>query len=129
MPLYEYRCENCERRFEFLQGMSEAPVTECPECGGELKRLLSAPAFHLKGSGWYKTDYARGGAKAGDSPAGDALPGDSAAAAKSAPTGDGKSESPAAKAPDGAGSPPATGAASGAGAVSPATGASGAKPD
>jgi putative FmdB family regulatory protein len=126
MPLYEYRCESCERRFEFLQGMSEAPIVVCPECGGELKRLFSAPAFHLKGSGWYKTDYARGGAKAGDSPAGESKSGEAAAAAKSAPGGDAKSESAATKSPDGAGAQPSTGAAGGA---APATGSSGSKPD
>ncbi|MFN7942712.1 MAG: FmdB family zinc ribbon protein [Thermoanaerobaculia bacterium] len=127
MPLYEYRCESCERRFEFLQGMTEAPVTECPKCGGELKRLLSAPAFHLKGSGWYKTDYARGGAKPGDSQAGDAKSGEVTAGDKPADSGDSKSESAAAKSPDAtSGAQPAAGSAIGA---APATGSSGSKAD
>ncbi|MCB1054857.1 MAG: zinc ribbon domain-containing protein [Acidobacteria bacterium] len=63
MPLYEYRCQQCGEYSEFLQRFDDPPKTECPKCGGELEKLLSAPAFHLKGSGWYKTDYA-GGTKA-----------------------------------------------------------------
>ena len=57
MPLYEYKCEACGHRLEALQQVSEPPLTKCPECGGELKKLLSAPAFQFKGSGWYVTDY------------------------------------------------------------------------
>jgi putative FmdB family regulatory protein len=59
MPLYEYQCEACEHRFETIQKFSDAPLTECPKCGGVVHKLQSAPAFHLKGSGWYITDYAR----------------------------------------------------------------------
>jgi len=62
MAIYEYSCPNCGH-FEVFQRMSEAPLTNCPECEKrgvlvQVKRLISAPAFHLKGSGWYKTDYA-----------------------------------------------------------------------
>ena len=66
MPIYEYQCQQCDRRLETLQRISEPPLTTCPECGGELKKLFSAPAFQFKGEGWYVTDYARkkdGGAK------------------------------------------------------------------
>lgn len=59
MPLYEYQCESCGRRTEALQRMSDPPLAVCPHCGGALKKLLSAPAFQLKGSGWYATDYAK----------------------------------------------------------------------
>ncbi len=59
MPLYEYRCEACGRSLEVIQKFSEDPLTECPDCGGRLERLLSAPAIQFKGSGWYITDYAR----------------------------------------------------------------------
>ena len=57
MPLYEYKCEACGHQLEALQQVSEPPLTKCPECGGGLKKLLSAPAFQFKGSGWYVTDY------------------------------------------------------------------------
>lgn len=69
MPIYEYQCRECNRRLEALQRLSEPPLTTCPECGGELKKLLSAPAFQFKGEGWYVTDYARkkeGGEAAGE---------------------------------------------------------------
>ena len=68
MPIYEYQCENCGHRSEALQKMSDPPLTTCDECGGSLKKLLSAPAFQFKGSGWYVTDYANksGGEKASD---------------------------------------------------------------
>jgi putative FmdB family regulatory protein len=61
MPTYEYECRRCQRRLEIIRRLSDPPLTECPECGGELRKLVSAPAFHLKGSGWYVTDYAKKG--------------------------------------------------------------------
>ena len=58
MPTYEYTCEDCGREFEYFQSMSEAPKTECAECGGHLKRLIGAGAgLIFKGSGFYITDY------------------------------------------------------------------------
>ena len=58
MPIYEYRCESCEHRLEKLQKMSEGDLVDCPECKNpSLKRLVSAAAFRLKGSGWYETDF------------------------------------------------------------------------
>lgn len=59
MPLYEYKCGSCGKTFEVIQKFSDEPLKIHPECGGEVVRLLSAPAFHLKGSGWYATDYAK----------------------------------------------------------------------
>ena len=59
MPIYEYRCLQCGERSEELQRVNEPPLRTCEQCGGELKKLLSAPAFQFKGSGWYVTDYAR----------------------------------------------------------------------
>ena len=57
MPIYEYECKNCGHVFDVLQKMSDDPLTECPECGQpDLRKLLSAPNFHLKGKGWRKTD-------------------------------------------------------------------------
>lgn len=58
MPLYEYLCTACNERSEILQKVSDPPYTHCPKCGGEVKKLLSAPAIQFKGSGFYKTDYA-----------------------------------------------------------------------
>jgi putative FmdB family regulatory protein len=61
MPLYEYRCEKCGDVFEVMQKFSDQPLTQHEGCGGAVERLLSAPAFQFKGSGWYITDYARAG--------------------------------------------------------------------
>jgi putative FmdB family regulatory protein len=58
VPIYEYRCESCEHRLEKLQRMSDGDLVDCPECQKPaLKRLVSAAAFRLKGSGWYETDF------------------------------------------------------------------------
>ena len=61
MPIYEYECRSCGSRTEALQRLHDPALSECDECGGELRKLLSAPAFQFKGSGWYVTDYARKG--------------------------------------------------------------------
>ena len=66
MPIYEYQCLSCGKRTEVLQRLAEAPITACPQCGGEVKKLISSPAFQFKGSGWYATDYA--GKKGGEEP-------------------------------------------------------------
>lgn len=64
MPIYEYRCSDCGFQKEFIQKMSDAPLTTCPECGKEtFGKMLSAAGFQLKGSGWYATDF-KGGASA-----------------------------------------------------------------
>jgi putative FmdB family regulatory protein len=68
MPIYEYRCKKCGHRFEKLhQSFSEPRVKKCPECGGAVEQLLSAPAAHFKGEGFYVTDYARKGSKPAES--------------------------------------------------------------
>ena len=60
MPLYEYRCDACGRRFEKIQKFSDAPLETCELCGkGPVHKLMSSPAIQFKGSGWYITDYAR----------------------------------------------------------------------
>ena len=81
MPLYEYRCTECEATLEAIQAFSAPPLEDCPECGrSSLKKLLSAPAFQFKGSGWYVNDYARKGNGNGDSKSnGDADSGKAAA--------------------------------------------------
>lgn len=65
MPLYEYECDSCGRRTEMIQRVGAPPIGACEECGGEMKRLLSAPAFQFKGTGWYVTDYAKKSGSAG----------------------------------------------------------------
>ncbi len=58
MPIYEYQCNDCEHKLEALQKMSDAPLKKCPECGkNRLRKLVSAAAFRLSGSGWYETDF------------------------------------------------------------------------
>lgn len=59
MPVYEYECQQCRQITEALQKFSDPPLTQCPHCSGTLRKLISQSAFHLKGSGWYVTDYAR----------------------------------------------------------------------
>jgi putative FmdB family regulatory protein len=59
MPLREYQCDACGHRFEVIQKMSDPPLEACPKCGEVVRKLQAAPAFHLKGSGWYATDYAK----------------------------------------------------------------------
>ncbi len=82
MPLYEYHCSKCGKNFDVIQKFSDAPLATHEECGGAVEKLMSAPSFHLKGSGWYVTEYGKGGkvpdgktgetkAKPGDSKAGD----------------------------------------------------------
>lgn len=59
MPLYEYKCERCGKTFEVIEKFSDEPLKVHEGCGGEVERLLSAPALQFKGSGWYVTDYGR----------------------------------------------------------------------
>jgi putative FmdB family regulatory protein len=59
MPLYEYLCKKCGHRFEKIQKFSDKPIKKCPECGGAVEQVISAPAVQFKGSGWYVTDYAK----------------------------------------------------------------------
>ena len=62
MPIYEYACVSCDHHLEALQKMSEDPLVFCPECGEEsLRKMVSAAAFVLKGSGWYETDFKNSG--------------------------------------------------------------------
>jgi putative FmdB family regulatory protein len=62
LPLYEYQCRKCGRHFEKIRKFSDPPLRTCEKCGGQLERLVSAPAIQFKGSGWYVTDYAKKGA-------------------------------------------------------------------
>jgi putative FmdB family regulatory protein len=62
MPNYEYLCKKCGHRFEEIRKFSDKHPKKCPECGGVLELVISAPAVQFKGSGWYVTDYAKKGA-------------------------------------------------------------------
>jgi len=72
MPLYEYQCKKCHHRFERIQKFSDPHVKKCPDCGGPVEQVISAPAVQFKGSGWYVTDYAKkSGGSSGSSGNGD----------------------------------------------------------
>lgn len=58
MPVYEYCCQKCGHCFDALQGLSDEPLTQCPQCQElSLEKMISAPMFQLKGTGWYETDF------------------------------------------------------------------------
>jgi putative FmdB family regulatory protein len=65
MPIYEYRCLDCGHQFELMQKFSDPPAEACTSCSGTVQKLISRSAFHLKGSGWYVTDYGRNGSTNG----------------------------------------------------------------
>ena len=86
MPIYEYRCDACGHQEEHLQKLSEAPIPACPACNkASYRKLLSAAGFHLKGSGWYATDFKSAGKK----------PAEKKADSKTGPSADTKTESKA----------------------------------
>jgi putative FmdB family regulatory protein len=88
MPIYAYRCDSCGVEKDVLQKLSDAPLSVCPDCGaGAFHKRLSAPAFQLKGSGWYVTDF-RDGAKKDKADAGEGK--------AAAPAAETKKEAPAA---------------------------------
>ncbi len=58
MPIYEYECAKCGHIQEIMQKISDKPLSKCPQCSGKLHKLISQSSFHLKGTGWYVTDYA-----------------------------------------------------------------------
>ncbi|MBT0654545.1 FmdB family zinc ribbon protein [Geomobilimonas luticola] len=66
MPVYEYQCTACNNTFELRQKFSDEPATECPACGGTVRKLISSTAFSLKGGGWYTEGY--GSSKSSDAP-------------------------------------------------------------
>jgi len=57
MPIYEYQCDSCSEHYEVFQKVTARPLNKCEKCGGRLHKLISQSSFHLKGSGWYVTDY------------------------------------------------------------------------
>jgi putative FmdB family regulatory protein len=101
LPLYEYQCKKCKHRFEKIQLFSDKPIKKCPECGGPVEKLLSAPAIQFKGSGWYVNDYAK---KSGASQSSSSESGDGAGKATSGGKSEAKSETQPASKSDGSGS-------------------------
>lgn len=103
MPLYEYECFVCKHRFERIQRFSDAPASECPACGGAVRRLLGVPALQFKGSGFYITDYGKGKSNgAGSRPSSSANEESSPAASEN--TAKPKPDATPAAKPDGGGS-------------------------
>lgn len=94
MPIYEYQCRACEHQLEAIQKISDEPLVTCPVCGKpELRKLISAAGFRLKGGGWYETDFKTGSKKnvasdksdsGGGTASGDSKPADSGSAATAA---------------------------------------------
>ena len=94
MPIYEYQCQTCQHQLEALQKIADAPLQDCPACGKpELKKMVSAAAFRLKGGGWYETDFKTGGKKnlADGAKSADSGSGSGAATAGSGSSGDNSS--------------------------------------
>ena len=58
MPIYEYACDDCRKQCEVIQKVTDEPISICPDCGGQMHKLVSQTSFILKGTGWYVTDYA-----------------------------------------------------------------------
>ncbi|MBW4028095.1 FmdB family zinc ribbon protein [Acidipila rosea] len=96
MPLYEYRCKQCGHQFEKIQSFSAEDEKECPQCHGELERLISAPAIQFKGAGWYVNDYA--GKSSGPKSSSAAAEGSSSSSDKSSTATD-KPSAPASSTP------------------------------
>jgi putative FmdB family regulatory protein len=89
MPIYEYRCERCGHQQEFLQKVSDAPLTVCTKCGeASFTKMVTAAGFQLKGSGWYATDFKNSGKPAAKSD--DAAKSDTGASGDSKPGGEKK---------------------------------------
>lgn len=91
MPIYEYQCSRCGRQTEAWQKFSDPPLTRCDHCKGTLKKLISQSTFHLKGTGWYVTDYA---SKRGQERKAGSTSGDAGSSARDSSKGDGKKETP-----------------------------------
>jgi len=94
MPIYEYQCAACGRVVEKWQKISEAPLTTCQSCGGNLSKIISNCSFHLKGGGWYVTDYSGSRSGAADNSTSEATQAASGSESP-APAGEGKTETAA----------------------------------
>ena len=95
MPTYDYRCSKCGHQFEVSQRMSDEPLTECEVCGGQVSKVLFAPAIHFKGTGFHNTDYASKRRGAGDDAGGAGSGTGEGSSSKGASSGEGKTSSAA----------------------------------
>jgi putative FmdB family regulatory protein len=114
LPLYPYHCTQCGYGFEKIQSFSAKPERKCPECGGKLERVLSAPGLSFKGAGWYVNDYSSKSKAPGAAAGAKTESGSAGSETKAASGGDSAAASPAAAAPSPApaASKPASGATS-----------------
>jgi putative FmdB family regulatory protein len=101
VPIYEYRCNECGHQFEVSQRMSDDPISECEVCGGQVTKVLFAPAIHFKGTGFHNTDYGRKRRGAGDDGGGS---GSGDASSNGSSAGEGKAAETPAKASTGSSS-------------------------
>lgn len=110
MPIYEYQCQACGVRTEVLQRFADPPLSECPQCGGSMRKLVSAPAIQFKGSGWYVTDYAAKGGASSAGGEGKSGQSEGGADSKSEPKSESKSDSKSDTKTESKGEGPAAGA-------------------
>ncbi len=87
MPTYEYACKACQERLEVVQAFSDEPLTECPSCGGQLRKVFSSVGIAFKGSGFYKNDSRKAGSSASSAKT------DSSGSGSSSATGSGDASS------------------------------------
>jgi putative FmdB family regulatory protein len=101
MPTYEYACRSCGHRFDVVRSMRDEPLTVCPECGGELRKVFAPPAISFKGSGFYATDHGKKSKKSSSSDTPDKKEKKDAAPQESATSSEGssKAETSSAKEP------------------------------
>lgn len=112
MPIYAYRCEACGYAKDVLQKMSDAPLSQCPECGKEsFRKQVTAAGFQLKGSGWYVTDFRSGSGGAGSTAAAPAASGEAGTAAAATPAATSSGDSSSSSSSSSAGATPAAPAA------------------
>ena len=93
MPTYEYVCRSCGHLFEIVQAMRDDPLTECPECGGELRKVFAPPAISFKGSGFYATDHGKKARSTGEKSSGTEKKDDAGASETKKDTGTGSAAS------------------------------------
>ena len=109
MPIYEYRCAACGHQQEFLQKVSDAPMTVCTKCGKPaFEKMVTAAGFQLKGSGWYATDFKNSGSKPATTSKPSATSTPSAPSGDAQPAGESKPASDTKPASDSSSTPPAT---------------------
>jgi putative FmdB family regulatory protein len=104
MPTYEYVCKNCGHLFEIVQSMKDDPLTECPECAGELRKVFAPPAISFKGSGFYATDHGKKSKQPADKSSGSGEKSDKSDAKKSSSGDSGSGSGSSSGSSDSAGS-------------------------